>query len=212
MFFCCVLWPFCCVSVLLLILITEYNFQHEYERQLPLVGAGLPEEGKWNAGQLRATCFSRQRTQCTLFIKMSLLRSSAFRHPTKCERGMGCGNRNTAQFPGSTQKRMKLLVEQSWNQVNGCLNFKGGSKLLISPGLEIILTYESQYHIKVKVQKVRVYTGKDRLSSAINYQWDLLTVPQCQSVQNKMIWFSSCPLCPRSFLFDHQHISVRETL
>lgn len=75
---------------------------------------GLSSQRKANekAVWLRATCFFC-RTQSTLFIKMSLLRSSAFLYPIKCERGMGCGSRNTAQFPASSQKSIEQLAKHS---------------------------------------------------------------------------------------------------
>lgn len=43
MVFCCVLWPFCCISVLLLILITEYNFWHEDSGSSLWLAKLLPE-------------------------------------------------------------------------------------------------------------------------------------------------------------------------
>lgn len=43
MVFCCVLWPFCCMSVSLLILITEYNFWHEDSGSSLRLAKLLPE-------------------------------------------------------------------------------------------------------------------------------------------------------------------------
>lgn len=76
-------------------------------------GPNSQRKANGKAVWLRATCFSLQRTQYTLFIKMSLLRSNAFLHPIKCEREMGHGSRNTAQFPSSSQKRVKKLAKHS---------------------------------------------------------------------------------------------------
>lgn len=68
----------------------------------------------------------------------------------------GVGTEILPNFQAHLRKEWSYLQSTVWNQVNGCLNFKGGSKLLKSPGLEIIITYEFQYHVKVKVRKVRV--------------------------------------------------------
>lgn len=72
MVFCCVLWPLCCVSVSLLILIMAYNFRHESSRQLPLAEQALARASQRKANGktvwLRAMCCSLQRTQWVLFI------------------------------------------------------------------------------------------------------------------------------------------------
>lgn len=122
MVFCCVLWPFCCVSVLLLILIMQYNFQHEDSGSSLRQAKLLPEPprgrqmGKQYGSELRAIPYKGHKKffsyKCHCYGLMLL------HHPTKREGGMGCGNRNTAQFLGSFQQKQRNLQSTAWNQVH----------------------------------------------------------------------------------------------
>ena len=72
MVFYCVLWPFYCMSVLLLILITEYNFWHEDSgsslRLAKLLPRASQRKANGKAVWLKAACYSLQRTQWVLFM------------------------------------------------------------------------------------------------------------------------------------------------
>lgn len=92
---------------------------------------------------LRATCFSLQTTQYTLFIKMSLLRSNAFLHPIKCKRGNGVWEQKHCPISRFISERNKATCKaQPETRYMVCVIFKGGS-FSKHPGLEIVLTYVS---------------------------------------------------------------------
>lgn len=114
--FCCVLRPFCYVSVLLLILIMEYNSRYgdsgsslQQANFLPKSPRGrqrekhgldlhvIPYKGRNGSFPYKCHC-------CGLMLLF---------HPTKHERGTKCANRNTAQLLGSFLQRAEGLAKHS---------------------------------------------------------------------------------------------------
>lgn len=122
--FCLYSWPFCCMSVSLLILIMEYNFWHEDSGSSLRLAKLLPEPPRRKANGkavwLKAVCYSLPRTPMGSFhVNVTAVIWCFFANPLSTK-GNGMWKQKYLPVAGSFQQTTRNLQSTASNQAIWC--------------------------------------------------------------------------------------------